>query len=45
MLDLTARNDAKQRETTCGYANGVDGINTSSTSKRLFRPKLQSFEP
>jgi hypothetical protein len=32
---LTTRNDAKQRQTTCGYANGVDGINKSSTCKRL----------
>jgi hypothetical protein len=28
MLNLTTRNDAKQREMTCGYATGVDGINT-----------------
>jgi hypothetical protein len=31
MLDLTTRNDAKRRAATCGYAEGVDGINTSST--------------
>jgi hypothetical protein len=24
---LTTRNDAKVREITCGYAEGVDGIN------------------
>jgi hypothetical protein len=27
-LNLTTRNNAEQRETTCGYAEGVDGINT-----------------
>jgi hypothetical protein len=27
---LTTRNDAKVRETTCGYAKGVDGVNTRS---------------
>jgi pimeloyl-ACP methyl ester carboxylesterase len=27
---------------TCGYATGVDGINTSSTSGALFRPELQA---
>jgi hypothetical protein len=32
----TTRNGAKQRETTCGYANGVDGINTSSNTRALF---------
>jgi hypothetical protein len=26
--NLTTRNDAKRRETTCGYAKGVDGVNT-----------------
>ena len=26
---LATRNDAKIRETTCGYAKGVDDINTS----------------
>jgi hypothetical protein len=25
---LTTRNNVKQREMTCGYAKGVDGINT-----------------
>jgi hypothetical protein len=25
---LTTRNNAKVRETTCGYAKGVDGVNT-----------------
>ena len=25
---MTTRNDAKGRELTCGYVNGVDGINT-----------------
>jgi hypothetical protein len=28
MLNLTTRNDVKQREMTCGDAKGVDGINT-----------------
>jgi hypothetical protein len=27
--DLPTRNDAKRREMTCGYAEGVDGINTA----------------
>jgi hypothetical protein len=26
--DNSGIDDAKQRETTCGYAEGVDGINT-----------------
>jgi hypothetical protein len=25
---LTTRNDTKRRDATCGYAEGVDGINT-----------------
>jgi hypothetical protein len=29
MLNLTMRNAAKVRETTCGYAKGVDGIDTT----------------
>jgi hypothetical protein len=28
MLNLSTRNDVKQREATCGYTKGVDGINT-----------------
>jgi len=28
MWNLAMRNDAKVREMTCGYAKGVDGINT-----------------
>ena len=28
MLKSTTRTDAKVREMTCGYAKGVDGINT-----------------
>jgi hypothetical protein len=39
-ISSTCRNsgidDAKQRETTCGHANGVDGINTSSTPGPCF---------
>src|ERR1700735_1134481 len=27
-LILTTRNDGKRRKTTCGYAKGVDGVNT-----------------
>jgi hypothetical protein len=27
--------DAKVRETTCGYAKGVDGVNTPQVSSRL----------
>jgi hypothetical protein len=27
-VDFSTRNNAKVRETTCGYANGVDAINT-----------------
>ena len=26
---MTTRNDAKRREMTCGYARGVDGVNTT----------------
>jgi hypothetical protein len=29
MLNLTMLNAAKVRETTCGYAKGVDGIDTT----------------
>jgi hypothetical protein len=29
--DLATRNNAKVRETTCGYARGVDGVNTTKT--------------
>jgi len=36
MPNLTTRNDAKVREITCGYAKGVDDINTSSTAQTLF---------
>ena len=35
MLDLTTRNDGKRREATCGYTEGVDGINTSSNTRAL----------
>jgi hypothetical protein len=27
--ELTTRNDAKIRETTCRYGKGVDGVNTN----------------
>ena len=27
--DLSTRNNAKQRKTTCGYARGVDRVNTA----------------
>ncbi len=32
MLKMTTRNDAKRRQTTCGYAGGVDGINKVDTA-------------
>ena len=32
MLSPPTRNDAKARETTCGYATGVDGINKVRTA-------------
>lgn len=32
MPDLPTRNDAKRRQTTCGYAGGVDGINKVDTA-------------
>jgi hypothetical protein len=31
---MATRNDAKVRETTCGYAKGVDDINTLHLSPR-----------
>ena len=33
-LKLTTRNNAKVRETTCGYAKRVDGVNTPHLSPR-----------
>jgi len=30
MPELTTRNYPKQREMTCGYVEGVDGINTAN---------------
>jgi hypothetical protein len=30
---LTTRNNAKLRETTCGYAKGVDGVNTRGNER------------
>lgn len=32
-LNLSTRNDANRRETTCGNAAGVDGINTLAPSR------------
>ena len=31
--EFTTRNDAEHRKTTCGYAEGVDGINTGYTKE------------
>lgn len=31
--ELTTRNNAKLRETTCGYAKGVDGVNTRGNER------------
>ncbi len=33
--EFTTRNDAKVRETTCGYAKGVDAVNTPKPSPPL----------
>jgi hypothetical protein len=35
---LTTRNNVKQREMTCGYAKGVDGINTVPAAATISRP-------
>jgi hypothetical protein len=37
--------DAKVRESACGYAKGVDGINRSTTSMALLSQELREFEP
>ena len=36
MPRLTTRNDAKVRETTRGYAKGVDGVNGGETTWSVF---------
>jgi hypothetical protein len=50
--DLPTRNDAKRREMTCGYAEGVDGINIplsmpqttpAQSCLAACKPKLRPF--
>jgi hypothetical protein len=37
-VNLSTRNDVERRDTTCGYAEGVDGINTRRAPDRQRRP-------